>query len=158
MPLAVVRVRGTVLARGTVFDTLDMMRLTRANHCVVVQDSKSIRGMLVKAQDYITWGEVSPQMVARLLLKRGRVVGGEKLTDAYIKSNSKYNSIWDFTQAFSKGEASVKDVNGLNPVLRLHPPLKGFKSVKLSFRSGGDLGNRGKEIENLLTRMIEEEK
>ncbi len=157
MALAVVRVRGVVLARGTVVDTLAMLRLNRANHCVILEDTKSVRGMLIKSQDFITWGEVSAQMVARLLLKRGRVVGGKKLTDAYVKANSKYSSIWDFTQAFSTGEAGISDVNGLNQVLRLHPPLKGYRSVKLSYRAGGDLGDRGKEIESLLTRMMEED-
>ena len=157
MALAVVRIRGTVLARGSVVDSLEMLRLTRANHCVIVQESKSLRGMLTKVQDYVTWGEITPQMVAKLLLKRGRVTGGKNLTDAYVKANSKYSSIWDFTQAFSKGEAGMKDILGLSPVLRLHPPLKGYKSVKLTFKAGGDLGDRGVAIENLLTRMIEEE-
>ena len=158
MAMAVVRVRGTVLARGSVVDTLDMLRLTRANHCVIVQETASIRGMLVKAQDFITWGEISAQMIAKLLLKRGRISGGKSLTDAYVKANSKFSSILDFTQAISKGEATTKDVRGLSPVLRLHPPLKGFRSVKLTYESGGDLGDRGKDIENLLTRMIEGEK
>lgn len=158
MSIAAIRIRGTVLARQKVVDTLQMLRLTRANHCVILADNKSVRGMLQKVKDYVTWGEVTPQTVARILLKRGHVVGGKAFTDTYVKANSKFSSIWDFTQAMSKGEAGPKDVRGLNPVLRLHPPIKGYKSVKKAYTAGGDLGYRGKEIDALLTRMLGEEK
>ncbi len=158
MAIAAVRIRGTVLARQTVVDTLKMLRLTRANHCVILADTPSTRGMLRKVKDYVTWGEVTPQIIARVLLRRGHVEGDEGLNDAYVKAHSKYSSIWDFTQALSKGEASPRDVEGLKPVLRLHPPLKGYKSVKRPYGAGGDLGYRGKEIDNLLTRMLGVEK
>jgi len=154
MAIAAVRIRGTVLARQVVVDTLKMLRLTRTNHCVILPENPSIKGMLLKVQDYVTWGEVTPQVVARLLLKRGQAIGHNALNDAYVKANSKFSSIWDFTQAVAKGEATIKDVKGLNPVLRLHPPIKGYRSVKLAYSAGGDLGYRGKDIDDLLTRMI----
>ncbi len=158
MAFAAVRIRGTVLARQEVVDTLKMLRLTRTNHCVILPENPSTKGMLLKVQDYVTWGEVTPQTVARLLLKRGQAPGHYALNDAYVKANSKFSSIWDFTQALAKGEATPKDIKGLNPVLRLSPPIKGYKSVKLPYAAGGDLGYRGKEIDNLLTRMIGGEK
>jgi large subunit ribosomal protein L30 len=42
----------------------------------------------------------------------------------------------------------------VKPVLRLHPPIKGYEGVKRSFSEGGALGYRGKEIEKLIQRMI----
>lgn len=39
-------------------------------------------------------------------------------------------------------------------VARLHPPRKGLKSIKRPFNAGGDLGNRGEDINNLLERML----
>ena len=158
MAIAVVMVRGTTRARNDVVDTLKMLNLTRANHCVLLPQNPSVKGMLVKAQSYVTWGEVSPQTIARLLLKRAHVSGGATLTDVYVKGHSKYSSIWDFAQALAKGEASPADVKGLSPVLRLPPPKKGYRSVKHSYVVGGDLGDRGKEIETLLGRMLGEEK
>lgn len=158
MAIAVVRVRGTTLARNDVVDTLKMLNLTRANHCVILPQNPSAKGMLVKVQHYVTWGEVSPHTIARLLLKRAHVAGGENLTDAYVKAHSKYSSIWDFAQALAKGDASPKDIAGLSPVMRLPPPMKGYRSVKHPFVLGGDLGDRGKDIENLLTRMLGEER
>ena len=155
MAIIAVRIRGTTLASKEVIDTLKMLNLTRANHCVIISDNPSTRGMLQKVQIYTTWGDATRELIAKLLVKRGQVAGGQKLTDAYIKENSKFSSIWDFAQAVAADKANMKDVKGLKPVLRLHPPIKGYKSVKLTYAEGGDLGDRGKEIESLVTRMVE---
>ena len=151
MTWAVVRIRGKVRRSAPVKDTLRMLRLTRQNHCVIVPETPAFRGMVQKVKDFVTWGEVSPEVVAKLLLKRGG------LTDAAVKGNSRFKSVWDFAQALAKGEATVVDVKGLRPVLRLHPPRGGFVATKRPFADRGDLGYRGKEINELLERMIFEE-
>jgi large subunit ribosomal protein L30 len=151
MTWAIVRIRGKVRRSAHVTDTLRMLRLTRQNHCVIVPETPAYRGMLAKVKDFITWGEVSPEIVAKLLLKRGG------LTDAAVKGNSRFKSVWDFSQALAKGEATVADVKGLRPVLRLHPPRGGFIAIKRPFRDRGDLGYRGADINVLIERMIVEE-
>ena len=151
MTWAIIRIRGKVRRSAPVTDTLRMLRLTRQNHCVIVPETPAYRGMLQKVKDFITWGEVTPEIVAKLLLKRGG------LTDAAVKANSRFKSVWDFSQALAKGEATVADVKGLRPVLRLHPPRGGFIAIKRPFMDKGDLGYRGKDINELLDRMIFEE-
>ncbi len=151
MTWAIVRIRGKVRRSAPVKDTLRMLRLTRQNHCVIVPETPAFRGMVKKVKDFVTWGEVTPEIVAKLLLKRGG------LTDAAVKANSRFKSVWDFSQALAKGEATVADVKGLRPVLRLHPPRGGFVAIKRPFRDRGDLGYRGKDINTLLERMIFEE-
>ncbi len=151
MTWAVVRIRGKVRRSAPVTDTLRMLRLTRQNHCVLVPETPAYRGMVQRVKDFITWGEVSPETIAKLLLKRGR------LTDAAVKSNSRFKSVWDFAQALAKGEATVADVKGLTPVLRLHPPRGGFEATKRPFRDKGSLGYRGTDINNLIERMLFEE-
>ncbi|NYT13233.1 MAG: 50S ribosomal protein L30, partial [Candidatus Methanofastidiosa archaeon] len=42
--LAVVRVRGRVDVRKDVQDTLKMLNLTKANHCVIIDDRESFAG------------------------------------------------------------------------------------------------------------------
>jgi len=148
---AIIRLRGKVTRSAQVADTLRMLRLTRQNHCVIVPETPAYRGMVKKVKDFITWGEVTPEVVAKLLLKRGG------LTDAVVKENSRFKSVWDFSQALAKGDATVADVKGLRPVLRLHPPKGGFIAIKRPFRDRGDLGYRGAEINGLLERMIFEE-
>ncbi len=151
--LAVVRVRGHVGVSREVEDTLRMLRLTRVNHCVFIDDRPTYAGMLQKAKDYITWGEVSAEEVALILRNRGELVGGKKLTDAYIKEHTKFKSIDDFAKAFVEFKAELSDIPNLKPVFRLHPPRKGYRGIKRSFVEGGALGYRGEAMKELLRRM-----
>ena len=56
--IAAIRVRGRTGIKKDIADTLDMLRLTRINHAVLIEENPSYKGMLQKAKDYITWGEV----------------------------------------------------------------------------------------------------
>ncbi|MGQ0796729.1 MAG: 50S ribosomal protein L30 [Methanobacteriota archaeon] len=157
MTFAVVRLRGKHDLRQDVDDTLKMLHLTRQNHCVVVPEDPTYRGMLQLVKDHVTWGEVEAEVLAKLLLRRGRAAGDAPIDDAFVKAHSAFKSIWDLSQAIAKGDAGVKDVRDLRPVLRLHPAVKGLRGIKRGFHDGGDLGYRGKAINDLLQRMIFEE-
>ena len=153
--LAVVRVRGSVKARKEVLDTLRMLGLTRVNHCVVVEDNPSTKGMLQKAKDYITWGEIKAEVLSELLKKRGRLIGAKKLTEEYVKSNTKFSSIQELARAAIEQNVKLSElVPGLKKVFRLHPPSGGYKSIKRPFKLGGALGYRGDKINDLLIRMM----
>jgi large subunit ribosomal protein L30 len=54
----------------------------------------------------------------------------------------------------AKGEATLREVKELRPVLRLHPPVKGLRAIKRGYNDGGDLGYRGKAINQLIDRML----
>ena len=69
--LAVIRVRGPVGAIRGVKDTLNMLRLYRTNFCVVVEDTPSMKGMILKIKDYATWGEINDETLKLLIDKRG---------------------------------------------------------------------------------------
>ena len=147
---AVVQVRGVVNTRRDIKDTLKMLRLHHINHCVLVADSPENLGMIRKVQDYVAYGEVDAATLETLLKTRGRVIGDSPLTDEYIKSNSTFAGIIEFAQALAKGESKLRDIPGLKPVLRLHPPRKGYKTTKRTFVLGGALGYYGQEINTLL--------
>lgn len=157
MSFAVLRLRGKGDLRRDVKDTLRMLHLTRQNHCSIVPEDPTFRGMLQLVKDHVTWGEVDPEVLAKLLLKRGRQVGDKPIDDAFVKGHSKFKSIWDLSQAITKGEATLADVSELRPVLRLPPPRKGYRGIKRGFHDGGDLGYRGGAINSLLVRMLLEE-
>ncbi len=157
MSFAVLRIRGKSDLRRDVKDTLRMLHLTRQNHCSIVPEDPTYRGMLQLVKDHVTWGEVDPEVLAKLLLKRGRQVGDKPIDDSFVKDHSKFKSIWDLSQAITKGEATLADVHELRPVLRLPPPRKGYRGIKRGFRDGGDLGYRGGAINSLLVRMLLEE-
>ncbi len=150
---AVVQVRGVVKTRCDIKDTLKMLRLHHINHCVLVPDTPENLGMIRKVKDYVAFGEVDAGTIETLLQTRGRIVGDSPLTDEYIKSNSAFGSIADFAKALASGETKLRDIPGLKPVLRLHPPRKGYKTPKRTFPQGGALGYYGQEINTLLYKM-----
>lgn len=140
---AVVRVRGRVGVRRDIADTLKMLRLHRVNHAVLVDETPSYEGMLQKAKDYITWGEIDLDTLVELIKKRGRLPGNKRVDEEYFKELG-YSSIKEFAKALLNNETSLEDA-GLKPVFRLHPPRKGYESVKKPFSEGGSLGYRGKK-------------
>jgi len=150
---AVVQVRGVVNTRREIKDTLKMLRLHHINHCVLVPDTPAFLGMIRKVKDYVAFGEVNSDVLTTILSTRGRLTGNVRLTEEYVKENSRFDDIKSLAEALCNGDATIGDVPELKPVLRLHPPRKGYKSIKRTFTQGGALGNYGAEINNLLYRM-----
>ncbi len=136
---AVIRVRGRVNVSSKIEDTLEMLRLGRVNHCIVVPNSPSYNGMLHKSEECITWGEISEDTMEKLLYKRGsmkgRKIGKEKAGELAKKI--------------------LSDPKGAEVELffRLSPPSKGYKAIRLPYPRGA-LGYRGDKINDLLKRMI----
>ncbi len=150
---AVVRIRGSAGVRREIADTLAMLRLHRINHAVIIEETPSYKGMLQKAKDYITWGEIDKETIVKMIKKRGRLIGNKRITEDYIKNETGYSSFEKFAEGLLKGEFRFEDFD-MKPVFRLHPPRKGYENVKKSFKEGGSLGYRGEKINNLLERMI----
>jgi large subunit ribosomal protein L30 len=144
---AVIRLRGDVKTPKTVKDTLKMMRLKTVNNCVIIPENESYKGMLKKAKDYITWGEITTETLQRLVLKWGRIEGDKRLDEKYLTSN-KFDAA-----AVLDGKATLDGLK-LKGAFRLHPPSKGYEGIKNQYTQGGSLGYRGKEINELLQRMI----
>lgn len=124
--LAVIRLRGLVNIRGEINDTLKMLRLHHINHVALINSSPSYLGMLQKAKDYITWGEIDAETLSWLLIKRGRLIGDKRLNDQYIKENVKFKTVDEFANAVYKNQAKLSDIPYLKPVFRLRPPKRGF--------------------------------
>ena len=149
MAYAVVRVRGSVHVREDIKDTLKMLRLTRVNHCVVVPENDSYKGMLQKAKDYITWGEIDEKTLKYLLKKRGRKVGDKRLSDEEVEKVFK-----EIVENEDVQPPKILMKHHIKPVFRLAPPSKGFKKSIKQHYPKGELGYRGEAINELLERMI----
>ena len=154
MVFAVVRVRGTINLKPDIKRTLQLLRLNRTNHCVLLEESNSSQGMLHIAKDYITWGEVDKNLLSNLILSRGKITGDKDLTEDYIKSATSHNNIEKLAQAIINNKFKYKDIPDVKPIFRLNPPKKGYEGIKRSFINKGALGYRGKEINKLISRMI----
>lgn len=151
---AVIRVRGRTGISKDIRDTLNMLRLTRVNHCVLVPNTPSYIGMLKKVKDYVTWGEIDQETLVKLIRYKGRLYGDKPITDDYIKDTLGYENIEELAKALLEEKILYKDIPNVKPVFRLHPPLKGWEKTKRHFTEGGALGYRGKEINELINRMF----
>lgn len=122
--IAIVLVRSLVNSRKDVKDTIKMLKLFRKNYCVVVKDTPSMMGMIAKAKDYLTWGEISEETLKMLLDKKAE-----------------------------KNPMDSKRTKGffrLSPPRKGY----GRKGIKTTFNMGGGLGYRGDKMNDLVIRMI----
>ncbi len=130
-----------------------MLRLNQINHAVVVADNPNNKGMIKVVKDYVAFGTIEADTLVTLLENRGKLVGGDKLTDEYVAGHSDFKNIKEFAEAVVSGKAKMSDMPGLNPVFRMHPPRKGHAGIKRTFQQGGALGNYGEEISALVEKM-----
>jgi len=154
MTLAAIRVRGTVNINCDIKKTMQLLNLTKVNHCVLLEEKPSIKGMLQVAKDYITWGEIDKDVLSKLISSRGKIEGDKELTANYLKSNTSYDSVDKLSKAILDDKFKYKDIPNIKPIFRLSPPKKGYEGIKRSFKNKGALGYRGKEINKLIERMI----
>jgi large subunit ribosomal protein L30 len=93
--------------------------------------------MLQKTKDYITWGEINEETLMKLLTYTSPNLKGnmETVLKDLLTNKKKFQEI-------------------ANPVIRLHPPLRGYRGIKKPYSMGGSLGYRGKEINELIMRMV----
>ncbi len=139
--IAVVRVRGSIRVNKKIEETMQSLRLYNNNFCAVIENNEKNLGMLKKAKDYITWGEIDDETYKLLIEKRGEEYKGREQD--------------------KKGKIKYKKfilVNGkkYKKFFRLNMPKKGFgrKGIKVPFSKGGALGNRAAKINDLIRRMV----
>lgn len=157
MAYLIIRIRGEPDQRPEVRATLNELRLRRIFTAVVYPDNmQGIKEMLRKAQQAITWGEVSPDVLASLIAKRGRLVGDKPITDEWVKEKLKLSGIRELAEKVSNNEIKYYKLDevGVKPFFRLHPPSGGFKRSVKKLYPAGELGYRGKEINDLVLRMF----
>lgn len=125
--LVVILVRGRIGLINDQLHTLDLLKLQKRHICCVYPDTPSLRGMIQKVNDLVTWGELSDATLKTLEEKRGK--------SANAKAAGKENA---------------------NAHFHLHPPRGGFerKGIKVQFSKGGALGYRGDKINALIERML----
>lgn len=153
--IAVVRVRGTVNVTKEVATTLSKLRLLRVNSSTLIRLTPSVEGMLKKAKDHLMWGRIDKGTLRLLLLKKGRLPGGRRLSDENLSRFTRYKSLDELVEAVWTGESPSQVLKPIKPVFRLSPPKGGFRrSVKKPVKKGGVLGDWGDRISTILKRMI----
>ncbi|MDE1860751.1 MAG: uL30 family ribosomal protein [Candidatus Micrarchaeota archaeon] len=131
--IAVIRVRGTIGVRHDISETLRRLNLGKPNNFTLVFGTKSNLGMIKQCSDFIAYGAISQERLEKILTRKG------------IKFGS------DDVQGLISGKKRARDMMELP--IRLHPPRRGYGSIKSPFSKGGALGYHGEEINDLIRRM-----
>ena len=131
--IAVVRVRGRIGVRRSINETLSRLNLPRVNSLALLFGTAPNLGMIKKCNDFVTFGEVNPEVLGRILKKKGAKLSKEDV------------------DALLSGEKKAKEVISLP--IRLKPPKHGLEDTKLAYTNGGTVGYRGAAINDLLKRM-----
>jgi len=151
--IAVIRIRTGINIRKEFKDTLKLLRLNYLNNCILKQENPSDMGMTEKVRDFVTYGEIDKDVLVELLKKRLRLTNDKKVDEKVLKQITGFDSFEKLAEELMSGKKKLTDFGQIRPFFRLTPPSKGFKSVK-EYYPKGDLGYRGREINNLLKRMI----
>ncbi|HIE37017.1 TPA: 50S ribosomal protein L30 [Candidatus Geothermarchaeota archaeon] len=149
----VVRIRGVPDVRYDIRETLKRLHLVRKFHATIVPDTPEYIGMLKKVENYVFYGPIEKELLRNLILSRGRITGNKSVTIEYLEAvmGIKFDEL---LEKLLSGEIKLKDIKGLKPVFRLHPPRGGFKkSIKKHVKDGGELGYR-EDIQSVVTRML----
>ncbi|MGM0404769.1 MAG: 50S ribosomal protein L30 [Thermoplasmatota archaeon] len=152
MVFAVIRIRSPRNKSKKMENTLNSLRLNKVNHCTILSQNDKYLGMLKNIKDIVTWGEIENDTLVSLLINNSTMEG--EITDEYVSENTEYDTIEKFTENVINGEADITDLPDIENIFRLHPPRGGFRSVKKPYETGGSLGYRGKNINNLLEKMF----
>ncbi len=152
--LAVIRVRGSIGVKKEILYTLELLKLNKPNHLVLIPKRKELEKMVKKVESFITYGEISEEVLEKLLEKRGKTKGNKKLNKEFLNKTKK-KSLKEIAKELIEGKTSMKEL-GIKRVFRLRPPRKGFEraGIKKGYSVGGALGYRAADINELILKMI----
>ena len=151
--IAIVRIRGLKNIQPEIRKTLETFNLDRKNHCVLVNvDEKDMA--LKKIQDYVAYGKVKTETMAKLIEKRGRLEGDKPIKVETLKVH-KLSTFNDLAHALSTGKITLKQV-GIKKVFRLNSPKKGYGKIgiKKPVTLKGPLGFHPQGMDELLSAMM----
>ena len=67
MAYAVIRVRGQPDVSYDIEYTMGLLGVNKVNHCAIVPENASTKGMLQEVKDYTTYGEINAETIVFFL-------------------------------------------------------------------------------------------
>ncbi|KAI5189113.1 large subunit ribosomal protein L7e [Nematocida minor] len=159
--LFVVRIRSANKCSPDVSTALDCLRLRNINTGTFVINNKSSKSLLQKVRAYVAFGNLSLETIRKLIYTRafGKYNGKRvNITQELLeeKFGGSVETLEDIVEALFLGKR--QDASAINKWLwpfRLSCPRKGFGGRKIKdFTEGGATGDRGRYLDELITRMI----
>jgi large subunit ribosomal protein L30 len=154
--LVAIRIDGTPNVKPPEELTLNSLRMKSRFNSVLLRDDASVRGMLQRIKDHVTWAKARKEDIELLLLNRARTSDGLGLTSKFVKEKSNLAGVSELISGLYSGKVTLAKLRemGIEPCFRLHPPKGGFpNSSKRPFADSGELGFRKEGLHGLLKKM-----
>jgi large subunit ribosomal protein L30 len=154
--LVAIRIDGTPNVKPPEELTLNSLRMKSRYSTVLLRDDASVRGMLQRIKDHVTWAEARKEDIELLLSNRARTPDGLGLTSKFVKEKSDLAGMSELVSGIHSGKVTLARLRemGIEPCFRLHPPKGGFpNSSKRPFTDSGELGFRKEGLYGLLKKM-----
>merc|ERR1712071_9452 len=158
----VIRIKGISKIAPKPRKILQLLRLLQINNGVFVRVTKATQQMLRLVEPYITYGEPNLKAIKALLYKRGYAkINGQRIpindNSVIEKALGKHGlvCIEDLVHELTTCGPNFKAATTFLYPFKLSNPNGGWADRKFTnFVEGGDCGNRGDNISQLLHRMV----
>ena len=141
--------------------TMQLLRLSKINQCVILKNNECIRNMLQIVKDYVAFGFVEYELLRKLVYLRGYGKIGRnkvKLTNENIENafDGKYRCVEELLAVIYYGSEDMKKVLNFLVPLKLNTPKRGYskKNKIKTFIQGGATNNHHELLGELLEKML----
>jgi len=136
--LVAIRIKGLIDVEEKIKETLKRVRLRRKYSAVLLENNVENRKILGNIRNFISYGEISEEMLEKLIRERGKSLDKSKIDVKKVIDGLQKKRLQEL---------------GLKPFFRLHPPRGGIETKKHAGVGKGVLGEN-KEINKLLEKML----
>ncbi|KAL6141107.1 hypothetical protein ACLB2K_059398 [Fragaria x ananassa] len=158
--LLVIRIQGKNDMHPAVRKNLYSLNLRRIFNAVFVRADEAMLEKLQRVEPYVTYGYPDLKNVKELIYKKGYAKINKQrvpLTDNNLieEALAKYNIICieDIVHEIASTGKYFKEAASFLWPFTLNKPEVGLKGVKARFQDGGDTGDRGDKINELISKM-----
>ncbi|KAI4330015.1 hypothetical protein MLD38_028329 [Melastoma candidum] len=156
----VVRIQGKNDMHPKTVKLLNKLRLRRVFTGTFLRVNEGVMEMLKKVEPYVTYGYPNLNNVRELILKKGFArIEGERvpLTDNTIieQQLGKLGIVCleDMVHEIANVGPHFKEVASFLWPFNLNKPAGGIRRTKLTYKDGGETGDRGEQINELISKM-----
>jgi len=157
----VVRIRGIIGIAPKARKILQLFRLRQIHNAVFVKLNKATINMLRLIEPYIMYGPPTLKTIKELVYKRGfgkvnkqRIPISDNNTVEEVLGKHDIICVEDLIHEITTVGPHFKEAANFLWPFKLSSPTGGYKKKLLHYNEGGDAGNRGEDINQMIRKMI----
>lgn len=138
--IVVVRIAGQVNISESTKETLSRIKLRKKYSAVLLPDNEGTQKLLRSVRNYISYGKIKTETLAKLLSLRAKPLEAGKKIDAQ--------------KLMSEIDKKPMNKLGIKPFFALHPPRGGIDSKRHAGQTVKSVLGENEKINELVERML----